>query len=105
MAVPTRFVLSRQVLICIVTCGRLVHLVPFSTGPWAPVGDHFGDHLFSWSRPADGYASQRVWSPNVLRPGVGGGAARHRPAGRLRAQSAISRGSWPWSDPIEGSVQ
>src|SRR5262245_50659355 len=58
MAVPTRFVLSRQVLICIRKCGRTFHLVPFDPGPWSPVGDHFGDHfdlhLFrsGWLRPA-----------------------------------------------------
>jgi len=46
MAVPTRFVLSQQVLICVVKTGRTYRCVPFDTGPWPPVRDHFGDHLF-----------------------------------------------------------
>jgi len=44
-SVPTRFVLSRQMLICIAKIGRTCRLVPSGTGPWSPVRDHFGDQF------------------------------------------------------------
>jgi hypothetical protein len=49
MAVSIRFVLSRQVLICIAKIGRTCRLVPSGTGPWSPVGDHFGDQNVRWT--------------------------------------------------------
>ena len=40
-AVPTRFVLSLEVLICIAKIGRACRSVPFDTDPWSRVRDHF----------------------------------------------------------------
>jgi len=45
--VPTRFVLSRQVLICIAKIDRACGLVSLKTRSWSRVRDHFGDHLFA----------------------------------------------------------
>jgi hypothetical protein len=52
VAVSTRFVLSRQVLICIAKTGRTCHFIPFDPCPWS-IGDHFGDHFVHWRFAAD----------------------------------------------------
>jgi hypothetical protein len=43
--VPTRFVLCRQVLICIAKIDRAYRFVSFKTHSWSRVRDHFGDHF------------------------------------------------------------
>jgi len=45
VAVSTRFILSRQVLIKIGKIGRTCHFIPFDPRPWSRVGDHFGDQI------------------------------------------------------------
>jgi len=40
---------SFQVLICIRNYGRAYWCVPFNTGPWLRVRDHFGDHFVRWT--------------------------------------------------------
>jgi hypothetical protein len=66
----TRFVLSRQVLICIGNYGGAWRGVPFNPDSWSRVRDHFGDHFVrrafrvcrSWYAGARSYAAITPWA-------------------------------------------
>ena len=43
-----QFAATHHFAICIAKIGRTCRLVPSGTGPWSPVGDHFGDQNVRW---------------------------------------------------------